>query len=76
VLYASLILEPGTFNTLSGTPTEIQLFPGTSFGTGAITVKSPQLSVSAVSLTDAGTAQIVFSKKAIFATVDPAQRPV
>jgi hypothetical protein len=76
VLYATLELTPAQFNTLTGDPIEVQIFPSSGFGAGAITVRSPQLSVVVTPLADAGTAQIRFAKKAIFATVDPNQRPV
>jgi hypothetical protein len=75
VLYATLILTPIQFNTLDGDPIEMQLF-STAHGAGAITGHSPQLGYEVVSLPDAGTAQLRFSKLAMFCSYDPAQRPV
>ena len=75
-LYASYVLTPAVFNSLSGNPIELQLFPDPSYGAGAFTGHSPQLNIQIASISDAGTAQVRFSKKAIFASVDPAQRPV
>lgn len=75
-LYASYVLTPAVFNSLSGNPVELQLFPAAAYGAGAFTGHSPQLQVQIASIADAGTAQVRFSKKAIFASVDPAQRPV
>jgi hypothetical protein len=76
VTYATLELTPAVFNSLIGDPIELQLYPTTSFGAGAVTIRSPQLSIAVTPILDTGTAQIRFSKKAIFATIDPNQRPV
>ena len=75
-LYATLELDPGTFNTLSGAPIEKQVFavPG-AYGVGAKTQHSPQLTYKIRSLTDTGTAYIRFSKIMFLASFDPSQRP-
>jgi hypothetical protein len=76
VLFSSLVLTPAVFNTLLGNPTEVKVFPTGVTGTGVFTSHSPQLQIKIVSLTDAGTAQIRFSKIQEYASFEPAQRPV
>ena len=73
-LYATLTLTSAEFNTLEGNPSEVQLF--SPVGTGAVTGHSPQLSYEIVSLTNSGTAQVRFSKFAMYCSCDLAQRPV
>lgn len=73
-LYATLELDPSTYNTLAGNPIESALFAST-YGVGAFTTKSPQLSFKVRSLTDTGTAQIRFTKVQMYASYDPMQRP-
>ena len=70
--FNSLTLTPAQFNTLEGIPVEVQL----TSQTGSFTVHSPQLSYAVTSIADAGTAQIRFTKFAMFGSFDPKQRPV
>jgi hypothetical protein len=74
ILYATLALAPGVYNSLTTTPVENQLFSDNN-GAGAFTTKSPQLSYKVRSITDAGTAQIRFTKITMFCSFDPSQRP-
>ena len=78
VQYAVITLTPVQFFTLQGEPIELQVnnFSSTAVGTGAFTAHSPQLKINITPLTDAGSAQVRFSKIAMFASFDPKQRPV
>jgi hypothetical protein len=71
ILFSSLVLTPGVYNTLAGNPIESKIFPNAVF-----TSHSPQLQIKIVSLTDTGTASIRFSKIQEYATFEPNQRPV
>jgi hypothetical protein len=75
-LYASYVLTPAMFDTLEGDPIELQLSSEPNYGSGAWTGHSPQLQVEIVSPTDNSSNQVRFVKKAIFASFDPAQRPM
>jgi hypothetical protein len=75
VLYATLELDPASWNSLAGNPTEQPLFPVSSYGAGAATGQAPQLTFKVRSLTDTGTAQIRFSKLMLLGSFDPKQRP-
>ena len=77
ILYATLELTPGQFNSVDiGTnPIEVQLFPLPAYGAGAFTVKSPQLSYKVRSLPDTGSALIRFTKLMMLGSFDPSQRP-
>jgi hypothetical protein len=75
ILYATLDLDPVTWNTLSGNPKEVQLFPLSTYGAGAVTGKSPQLTYKVRSLTDTTNSYIRFSKLTLFGSFDPMQRP-
>ena len=70
--FSTLLLTSAEFNSLSGKPIEKQLFPPS----GPVTVHSPQLQYSISELSDTGTVKIRFTKLALFASYDPAQRPV
>ena len=74
VLFASETLTPTQFNSVdvNTDPTELQIFPLS----GAFTIHSPHPQIQVVPLSDAGTAQIRFTKIAIFGSFDPSQRPV
>lgn len=76
ILFSSIVLDPATYNSLSGNPTEIKVFPTGTVGTGVFTSHSPQLQVKIVALGDVGTAQVRFSKIQAYASFEPAQKPV
>lgn len=75
-LYATYVLTPAVFFTLTGNPIEIQLFPNSSYGAGAITGHSPQLEINIPPLVDTGIVFISIAKVAMFASFDPNQRPM
>jgi N-acetyl-beta-hexosaminidase len=77
VLYATLELDPATYNTvdLAVNPIEVQVFPLPAYGVGATTFKSPQLTMKIRSLTDTGTAFVRFTKIMELGSFDPNQRP-
>jgi hypothetical protein len=76
VLFSSLVLTTAIYNSLSGNPIENKIFPTGVTGTGVFTSHSPQLQIKIISLTDAGTASIEFSKIQMYASFEPNQRPV
>jgi hypothetical protein len=71
-----LILTSVQLNSFIVNPVEFQVFSSSNSTAGAVTVHSPQLQISIVPLSDAGSAQIRFTKIAMFASYDPKQRPV
>jgi hypothetical protein len=75
-VFSSLILTSAQLNSSIVNPVEFQVFSGSNSTAGAVTAHSPQLQISIVPLTDAGSAQIRFTKIAMFASYDPKQRPV
>jgi hypothetical protein len=75
ITYASLVLSPADYNDVDANPIESQIFSVTQ-GAGAVTLRSPQLLVTAASLTDTGTALIRITKLGMYASFDPKQRPV
>ena len=75
-LFTSLVLPASEFNSLSGTPVELQVFSSSNSTSGAVTTHSPQLSYEIVPFVDTATAQVRFTKIALFASYDPMQRPV
>lgn len=75
VLYATLDLDPAVWDTLSGNPTQVQVFPLSSYGAGAVTGTSMQLSYKVRSLSGSNTALIRFSKIMLLGSLDPNQRP-
>ena len=76
VLFASRFLTPADWNTLSGDPIEIQVFPNIGSGSGAFTVHSPQLQIVVLPTSDTDINQIRFSKIQMYGSFDPSQRPV
>jgi len=76
IIFSTLILQPATYNTLSGNPIEVQIYPQTTTTAGAFTVHSPQLQIQIQPFGNSDTAQIRFSKIQMYASFDPSQRPV
>jgi hypothetical protein len=75
VLYATLGLLSGTYNTLSGNPIESQLFPLPAYGAGADTGHTPQLSYVISPTSDGQSAQIRFTKIMMLGSIASNQRP-
>ena len=75
VAYASLTLSPADYNNANANPTETQIF-SVNLGAGAVTVRSPQLSIQVPPLTNTGMAFVRITKVGMYCSFDPTQRPV
>jgi hypothetical protein len=74
ILFSTYILTPAQFNTLSGLPVEIQVFPTTT--AGPFTVHSPQLQLQVVRVGIGASAFVRFTKIQWYGSFDAKQRPV
>jgi hypothetical protein len=70
VLFATYIFDPAFWNTLSGNPIEVAVYPTS---VGVFTAHSPQLTIRAES---SNGATIRISKIQLYGSMEPEQRPV
>jgi hypothetical protein len=76
IVYATLVLSPGDYNNVNMNPIETQIFSANQ-GAGAVTLRSPQLRVQVTPFTDVAASSLVrITKLGMYASFDPAQRPV